>query len=43
LITRDIFAIDDIITGAAAPIPEPGTWVLMAGGVLSLLIRRRLS
>jgi hypothetical protein len=37
-VTRDIYGIDDIIT---APIPEPATCVLMAGGLVAIALRRR--
>lgn len=34
------FSIDDVMAGATAPVPEPGTWALMLAGVASLGLRR---
>ena len=44
-ITRDTgwYAMDDFTTGAAAPVPEPGTPLMLAAGLLTLVAARRRS
>jgi hypothetical protein len=40
----DVVAMDDFIYAEPSSVPEPGTWMLLAGGMMSLaLFRRRRS
>ncbi len=45
-VTRLAFSADGTVTFATAPIPEPGTWVLMLAGIAAMAVtarRRRLT
>jgi len=39
--TFDVVAMDDFIYAEPANVPEPGTWVLLAGGILTCAVFRR--
>lgn len=39
--SRDEFALDDVVIGAAAPVPEPSSTALLGLGGLALILRRR--
>jgi hypothetical protein len=39
--TFDVVAMDDFIYAEPANVPEPGTWVLLAGGILASAVLRR--